>query len=621
MEESAIQLLDTDSKRYVRKVSIKTLLNFFSAEVIGFGFGVPIATVIAIGYGSIPGDIVVGIYLFPIVVTTVFVVLFLAFPTNLYLIRRLVKIIFEPTYENIKTFVLSDSRIPLYASINLFFRIVMVGIIVNIWGYMRQYGNVAMETFLATTISPIFGSWTASIVYFFVLQNILGSYNVKMKDFIHLSKKSEISKIKHLSMKTVYPPFIAVTLSMCSFLIVSGNLLGAGTWGMVMIILSCIIVVSLLLIASYITMTKVLHNITYILDHWEEQREKFSSYGLYDVEEVSRKVYELQLYYSHIESILRRIVESSKDIPDKLLSSSRAVSLSISSFIPKFDVKKLRLPQYQEIRKETSNLNSFVSELIQKFGFLYSQVGYFKSAFSLNLSNSKELVELISQAQNLLSLVYTHVSSLSKLLLGIEENTSYMSLVSREVIISNISKIERYSKEAEMVFINFQLEMAKIGYPGELGSISLQLSRVLGKISSLSKLIKNSAVSFENLAKRLYEDTKKIFISYDSETLLLTDQSAKMEDIGKIPGVVYSSLSEFKSSSKELAIERKLSLQNMRRSLDTVSLSVSRLQTTSKKLEELFSFMVGKVSEVQKMVDSHTEKARALRKMFEILGK
>lgn len=621
MSETSIQAtgITSDDIAYIRRVSLKTLIQFFTAEIVIFGFGVPIAVIIAIGYGNI-ADIFMEVYFLPVVITTVFVVLFVAFPTNLYLSRELIKVALNPSLNNVKNFIFSIPRIPLYASINLLFRISIGGLIVDIWGLARV-GNVSLETFVALFISPIVGAWTASIIYFFILQYILENYSVKMKDFVFLTGRSELLKIRPLSMKVVYPTFISLTLIMSSLLIASGKLLGATLWGEILIISSAVFVLALLLSMSYIIMRKVVSNIQDILENWKEQKEKFSLYGLYDIEDVIRRLYELNTLSSSVEKELITLLNASQKLPEKIISSSKEIILSLISFKNKLEVKKftIDIPNYSESRKEISQINVYLSNLLSEFSNLKSELDSLK--FIISTVNTDEAINLSLEIKKDYLSVVNELSSLSKFLSGIEQTTSYLINVSKNVIISNIEKIESYSKEIEMIFINFQLEMAKIGYPDEFKFISLQLSKILSRISELSKNLRSITFEFENSIKKLYDDIKKVFVSYDSEYLLLSGFGEKITKSSESVVEINNSIQKANSFVKEIKSFEKLNFQELQNFTNNITAIFSRLTLTGKIVEERILLLNKKISEIQDILNRGIEKAKTFKKVLEVSKK
>lgn len=604
--------LTSEDLRYIRKVSIRALIMFFLAEFIGFGFGVPVATVTAMGYGNIPGEVVVGVYLIPITVTTFVIVVFVALPTNIYLTRGLIGVIRTPSIQNLKSFVFSVPRIPIYASINLFVRITVGGVIVNVWGYIAQQGMVALESLIATTVSPIFGAWTASVVYFFSLQNILGNYNLKIMDYVNLERRSELLRFKLVSLRVIFPSAIVVTLVLSLFLIISGDVLNAGIWGILLILLSSALVIFLVLVVSYMTTRNTLVSIINILSKWEVQRRRLLTYGFYDVEEVIMRVRELNIVLLSAESALKSMLNDIKGFPEDVLSSSRGLLMALPAFRSRAEIKHFQFPNYQEIGDLLSQARSSLSSIVSSIRRFYENASMLVDSVERIGENVKGIEIVRGNLRESFTRISESVSLLSRFLSELEEVTSYMINIAKNAILKSARDIEKCSKEMEMIFINFQLEMAKVGYPDEFKFISLQLSKVLEDVLELARIIRSRAGEFENTVRKLYDEIRKVLVSCDSEFLLLSGQWERVEKVLGIPEEVHNNLkavdvSEVKMREEVHLLEKRVAL---------IGLEVSKISTNERTIKNLASTIQGRFYELQKIAESNVEKMKLFKRIL-----
>ncbi|MCS7299416.1 MAG: hypothetical protein RMJ37_05610 [Spirochaetia bacterium] len=616
MSLDSIQLssIPSEDRDYIRKVSLKTLINFFSSEIIGFGFGVPVAVIIAIGYGNI-ADIFMDVYFLPVAVMTVVIVTFVAFPTNVFLVRHLIKFILKNDIESFKEFLFSTSKIPLYASINLFFRITIGGLIADIWGFVR-HGDVSIQTFIALFISPTFGAWTASIVYFFVLQNILGDYNVKMSKYISIKSKSEIIKHGRLSIRFLYPTFITLTILMSSLIISSGSTLGAAAWGQVLIAIATITVLSLLFMTSHITLRKLFNSVNYVLENWSEVKQSSPSFGMYDIEDIIRNLHQLNQLSKYADETLKEIVKSTQNIPDKILSSLKIIENAINTIRTKQDIR-IGLTSYQDVKKELSRTNTLVIEFSERSSDILSYLNSLKKRTSGDIQGFLSEIKSFPQVVGELKKIGSLISDMSRFLSVIEQNVSYMSGVSRDVVMSNFVKVEKYAKDMEMIFINFQLEMAKVGYPEEFRFISLGLSKLLNRMSEIARDVRNVSHEFETRIKELYDNIKTVFVMYDAEGLVISGLNEKTD-------VVWNHLKNFSEQtekfSEDLEGVKLLDKPLVQRLVDgsnSLNVTLNKISLDRKRVEEVLDVCKSETIEVQKILASNIETVKTIKKLIQ----
>ncbi len=607
--------LTSGDVKYIKENSLKTIFKFLSSEIIGFGFGVPLATISAIGYGNI-ADIFMEVYFMPIVVITTFVVLFVALPTNLYLIRGLIKVFFTPSLDNLKTLSFSIARIPFYAALNLFFRIAVGGFIVDLYG-LYTYKNVSTETFIALFISATFGAWNASILYFFVLQNVIGSYNLKVKDYVLISKKSEVVKFRFLGI-SIYPVLIFSTFLMTVLIISFADVLGASVLGQIMVTFSGAVAVISLLLVSFSVIKKVLVNTNNVISSWEEEKEKFSMYGLYDVEEILRRLQELHVISLNINYVLSGTLEKVKSVPDSILSSCRDVIYSFDLLPKSLQLKRSQGVKYDELKREISKLNSLNSSLSQEIISMFLDKDSLEARLFYNLQLVKDSIERFSIISESFNMIKQKVYSLSKVTESLENGVSYLKEFSKKIVYSNFEKLEKISKEIEMTLINFQLEMSKIGYPEEFKFISLHLSKVLNSVTNLSRDTKNIANFFEKQIVDIYDNAKSIYVLYDSQVLLISERSSEIGSIVEIFKEVRDFLELSRNEVKNLRFDRSIEKK--------IYSDISEIMDIESKLSSMLEIWrtledsILRIFELQRLINSHVDKVRNMKKILVSYG-
>ncbi|MFN4245404.1 MAG: hypothetical protein ACK4F9_04560 [Brevinematia bacterium] len=604
--------LTSEDLKYIRKVSLKTLLKFFSAEFIGFGFGVPLATVTAIGYGNI-ASIFMEVYFYPIVFLTIFIVVFVAFPTNIYLSRKLIKVILKPSIDDLKLLLFSIARIPLYASLNLFFRVAVGGFIVDIIG-AYIYKNVELETFIALFISATFGAWNASILYFFVLQVVIAEYNAKVRDYVSISKKSEIFRFNFLSMR-IYPILIFLTVLMSTLLISFASNLGAGTLGQILISISGGVTVSFLFVTSFVLIKKLLNNIINVTGAWLDQKEKFSMYGLYDIEDILRRLKEINIVLIDVDETLDEILKRIKYVPDAINTSSRKVINSFD-FLPKsLEVSRYQSSKYSELKKELYKLVSLDNNISIEINSLLSGIGSMKVVLSSDIEHEKEGIDKLSSIYRLFDLIQKKMYSLSRVIESMENAVSYLNDILKKVILYNVEKLDKISKDMEMTSINFQLEMSKLGYIGGFKFISSHINKALNDVVNLSKDMKNTSNIFEKQVMNIYSSVKNIFVLYDSQLILLSEKSVLISETINTFKEVGDFMGSYNSKIKKLVSDEKMS-QRMKGGMATILGSQHDLSVSN--VVKILESSISRILELQKLMNSHLEKVKNMRKISNV---
>ncbi|MGB9621678.1 MAG: hypothetical protein ACPL4C_04485 [Brevinematia bacterium] len=567
-------LSESDIK-FIKSVSLKILLKFLGAEFIGFGFGVPLAVILAIGYGNI-ADIFMDVYFVPIVITTVIVVLFVALPTNIFLTRKLIKVILNPTFSNIKEFSIDLPSIPITAALNLFLRISIGGFIADVWGYLIHSG-ISTEQFIALFSAPIYGAFSAAVIYFFVLQMILASFNIKLREYIKFDR-SEILDIKLLSFVRIYPSLIAFSLLLAFSLISLGEILKAGFWGYVLISLSMFITVSVVFFFANKVLNISFSNAYKILSEWYSSKKTVVLMGLYDIEEVIRSLESYSIFYIELES---ELVDYSRYIKNVLevmeLNNKKLFSYQIAFNKVNLD-QKLEPPDYSSIRNDFDRLASSLREVSSSISTFNANSSKFSSLLSGFSEEILSIVDVIRAYLNRVGSLSFQTSS--EPLKIIESEVDYLVAFTKDQVLKNLSQIEKISKDMEMIFLNFQLEMSKIGYLEEFRAISSQVNKVLRSLNDLIKNIYSLSRDFERDIKSFYEEVKRNFVLFETSFLEFSDIIKKGENISKILNQVLDSSPRISEVTKHIYFSIEFST-NFKYVFD-LNILVSRLSLSKK---------------------------------------
>jgi len=545
---------ELQKRKKIRELATKTLLNFLFAEVIGFGFGVPLAAVLAILYGNI-ADIFMEIYFMPIVVTTVVVVVFVAYPTNLYLTRQLIKTIFNPTIDNAQKFSLIAGKVSLYASINLVIRISIGGLIVNAWGVVRQ-GEFVLNRFITVCIALIVGAFVAGIVFYFVSQRIFSKFNaeiIKMSSIGEVERGIETKML--LSTSVVFSGFISFTVFLVSLIISIGYLFNVTMSSMLIITVIGAITIAILLYFYTSSVSETVKNLAEATNVLGKKGGKLIVPTIYDIEET------VLLVRDYIEGVN----ENQKKILEKVSSVEKVKRLEAFNSLLEIKLKKL----INELRRTKVNEGGVVEarrtleftnnklrgtvnnlvELENNITLLVQEFNRFEEAIR-DLRNLEAIEhEEINEVEEQFSRVIQMLGEVRKAVESVKESAL--------LVVPRVEDFEKVANSVEVVFINFQLEMARIGYPLEFKVISDRLGKDLERIENVSLSIREQALEISKVNELIIEGLREMAVVSDVaeslfenvETLAKKEKeefSLGMKEFRKILEVFEGILKEFR---------------------------------------------------------------------------
>jgi hypothetical protein len=545
---------ELQKRKKIRELATKTLLNFLFAEVIGFGFGVPLATVLAILYGNI-ADIFMEIYFMPIVVATVVVLVFVAYPTSLYLTRQLIKTIFNPTIDNAQKFSLIAGKVSLYASINLVIRISIGGLIVDAWGVVRQ-GEFVLNRFITLGIAPIVGAFVSGIVFYFVSQRIFSKFNIE------IIKMSPIGKVERgietkmlLSTSGVFSGFISFTVFLVSLILSIGYLFNATMSSMLIITVIGAIKIAIILYFYTSSVSETVKNLVEATNVLGKKGGKLIVPTIYDIEET------VLLVRDYIEGVN----ENQKKILEKVSSVEKVKRLEAFNSLLEIKLKKL----INELRRTKVNEGGVVEarrtleftnnklrgtvnnlvELENNITLLVQEFNRFEEAIR-DLSNLEAIErDEINQVKAQFSRVIHMLGEVRKAVESVKESAL--------LVVPRVEDFEKVANSVEVVFINFQLEMARIGYPLEFKVISDRLGKDLERIENVSLSIREQALEISKVNELIIEGLREMAVVSDVaerlfenvETLAKKEKeefSLGMKEFRKILEVFEGILKEFR---------------------------------------------------------------------------
>ena len=541
-------------RKKIRELATKTLLNFLFAEVIGFGFGVPLATVLAILYSNI-ADISMEIYFMPIAVITVVVVVFVAYPTNLYLTRQLIKTIFNPTIDNAQKFSLIAGKVSSYASINLVIRISIGGLIADAWGVVRQ-GEFVLNRFITLGIAPIVGAFVAGIVFYFVSQRIFSKFNteiIKMSPIGEVERGIETKML--LSTSGVFSGFISFTVFLVSLILSIGYLFNATMSSMLIITVIGAITIAILLYFYISSVSETVKNLAEATNVLGKKGGKLIVPKIYDIEET------VLLVRDYIEGVN----ENQKKILEKVSSVEKVKRLEAFNSLLEIKLKKL----INELRRTKVNeggvvearrtleftnnkLRGTVNKLVElenNITLLVQEFNRFEEAIR-DLSNLEAIErDEINEAEEQFSRVIQMLGEVRKTVESVKESAL--------LVVPRVEDFEKVANSVEVVFINFQLEMARIGYPLEFKVISDRLGKDLERIENVSSSIREQASEISKVNELIIEGLREMAVVSDVaeslfenvETLAKKEKeefSLGMKEFRKILEVFEGILKEFR---------------------------------------------------------------------------
>jgi len=545
---------ELQNRKKIRELATKTLLNFLFAEVIGFGFGVPLATVLAILYGDI-ADIFMEIYFMPIVVATVVVLVFVAYPTNLYLTRQLIKTIFNPTIDNAQKFSLIAGKVSLYASINQVIRISIGGLIVDALGLVRL-GEFVLNRFITLGIAPIVGAFVAGIVFYFVSQRIFSKFNaeiIKMSPIGEVERGIETKML--LSTSGVFSGFISFTVFLVSLILSIGYLFNATMSSMLIITIIGAIKIAIILYFYTSSVSETVKNLAEATNVLGKKGGKLIVPTIYDIEET------VLLVRDYIEGVN----ENQKKILEKVSSVEKVKRLEAFNSLLEIKLKKL----INELRRTKVNEGGVVEarrtleftnnklrgtvnnlvELENNITLLVQEFNRFEEAIrdlrNLEAIEREEINEVKAQFNRVIHML----GEVRKAVESVKESAL--------LVVPRVEDFEKVANSVEVVFINFQLEMARIGYPLEFKVISDRLGKDLERIENVSLSIREQALEISKVNELIIEGLREMAVVSDVaessfenvETLAKKEKeefSLGMKEFRKILEVFEGILKEFR---------------------------------------------------------------------------
>ena len=545
---------ELQKRKKIRELATKTLLNFLFAEVIGFGFGVPLATVLAILYGDI-ADIFMEIYFMPIVVATVVVLVFVAYPTSLYLTRQLIKTIFNPTIDNAQKFSLIAGKVSLYASINLVIRISIGGIIVNAWGVVRQ-GEFVLNRFITISIALIVGALVAGIVFYFVSQRIFSKFNaeiIKMSPIGEVERGIETKML--LSTSGVFSGFISFTVFLVSLIISIGYLFNVTMSSMLIITVIGAITIAILLYFYTSSVSETVKNLAEATNVLGKKGGKLIVPTIYDIEETVLLVRDyIEGFNENQKKILEKV--SSVEKVKRLEAFNSLLEIKLKKLINELRRTKVNEGGVVEARRTlefTNNkLRGTVNNLVElenNITLLVQEFNRFEEAIR-DLSNLEAIEnEEINEVEEQFSRVIQMLGEVRKAVESVKESAL--------LVVPRVEDFEKVANSVEVVFINFQLEMARIGYPLEFKVISDRLGKDLERIENVSLSIREQALEISKVNELIIEGLREMAVVSDVaeslfenvETLAKKEKeefSLGMKEFRKILEVFEGILKEFR---------------------------------------------------------------------------
>ncbi len=493
-------------RKKIRELATKTFLNFLFAEIVGFGFGVPLASTLAVIYGNI-ADIFMEIYFMPIVIVTIVVVLFVAYPTNLYLTRQLIKTIFNPTIENAQKFSLMAGKVSLYASINLIIRMSIGGLIADAWGVVKQ-GEFVLDRFITLGISPIVGAFVAGIVFYFVNQNIFSKFNMEI---IRISQMEEVERSLEtkmlLSISNIFPGFISFAVLVVSLILIVGYLFNATITGMLIITVIGGITITVLLYFYVSSVLKTIKNIAEATKALGEKGGKVVVPMIYDIDRTVLLIREyLEKTSEKQEEILGKVPDVKKI--EKLEFFNSLLETRLKKLINELKKAKVHEVGIVEVRKTlefaSSNIRGIANMLVE----LENNITMLVQEFSRFDENVRDLNDLENREIIKVEEVKAEFVKVTEVLEEVRKAVESVK-ESALLVVPKVEEFEKVANDVEVVFINFKLEMVRIGYPPEFKVLSDKLGKELERIESVSSSIREQASEISNVNEKIMEGLRE----------------------------------------------------------------------------------------------------------------
>jgi hypothetical protein len=612
---------ELQKRKKIRELATKTLLNFLFAEVIGFGFGVPLVVVLAILYGNI-ADIFMEIYFMPTVVITVVVVVFVAYPTNLYLTRQLIKTIFNPTIDNAQKFSLIAGKVSLYASINLVIRISIGGLIVNAWGVVRQ-GEFVLNRFITVGIATIVGAFIAGIVFYFVSQRIFSKFNaeiIKMSPIGEVERGIETKML--LSTSGVFSGFISFTVFLVSLIISIGYLFNATMSSMLIITVIGAITIAILLYFYTSSVSETVKNLAEATNVLGKKGGKLIVPTIYDIEETVLLVRDyIEGFNENQKKILEKV--SSVEKVKRLEAFNSLLEIKLKKLINELRRTKVNEGGVVEARRTLEFTNNKLRGTVNKLVELENNITLLVQEFNKFEEAIRDLSNLEAIEREEINEVKTQFSRVIQMLGGVRKAVESVK-ESALLVVPRVEDFEKVANSVEVVFINFQLEMARIGYPLEFKVISDRLGKDLERIENVSLSIREQALEISKVNELIIEGLREMAVVSDVaeslfenvETLAKKEKeefSLGMKEFRKILEVFEGILKEFRRRMVESNRIILTCVQGIDNYLEKVRAANKVVSDFSRELSDSLALLSDNTKSIQKV----QEEVKTLRKINE----
>jgi hypothetical protein len=612
---------ELQKRKKIRELATKTLLNFLFAEVIGFGFGVPLIVVLAILYGNI-ADIFMEIYFMPTVVITVVVVVFVAYPTNLYLTRQLIKTIFNPTIDNAQKFSLIAGKVSFYASINLMIRISIGGLIANAWGVVRQ-GEFVLNRFITIGIALIVGAFVTGIVFYFVSQRIFSKFNaeiIKMSPIGEVERGIETKML--LSTSVVFSGFISFTVFLVSLIISIGYLFNVTMSSMLIITVIGAITIAILLYFYTSSVSQTVKNLAEATNVLGKKGGKLIVPTIYDIEETVLLVRD---YIEEVNENQKKILEkvSSVEKVKRLEAFNSLLEIKLKKLINELRRTKVNEGGVVEARRTLEFTNNKLRDTVNKLVELENNI-------TLLVQEFNRFEEVIRDLRNLEAIQHEEINEVeeqfSRVIQMLGEVRKAVESVKESalLVVPRVEDFEKVANSVEVVFINFQLEMARIGYPLEFKVISDRLGKDLERIENVSLSIREQALEISKVNELIIEGLREMAVVSDVaeslfenvETLAKKEKeefSLGMKEFRKILEVFEGILKEF----RRRMVESNRIILTCVQGIDNYLEKVRAMNKVVSDFSREFSDSLALLSDNTKSIQKVEEEVKTLRKINE----
>ncbi len=518
-----------DSK-YFRKEALKTFTLFMVAEVIGFGLAVPIATIFGVLYGKIV-DIFFDVYFKILVFVTIGVVVFLAYPTNMILMKDFIKLIISPSDRLLYKTTNNLSNISFWASFWLFVRITLGGIIV-IFLPVILGEPMALRGFdtLRLILPVAYASFSGAILYFFTLQRLFAKFNYNFNDVASFLDYSSLKRLSFLDSKNLFAYLISINFSFSAIVIIFGKFFEVTFFSFVIIILISLFTIGIILYQfRYVLLDTIkgiylsISEIKNITINEVVSSQRFTIAQMYDIEKISIL-------------IKRYFYESSNEISDSIktyieLESEFERLVALSKEVYEMKEKLKNFVGSINVSSEENWFNDTVSYYKR-----YSVLGTISGEFSLVVRRALEFFDEFGNDMKRISYVFEDLEYAMRIpdiinqeVRILKKNTENLEIVHKKILnlkdylIQKSEIIINFAKDMELVSINSQVEIVKFNYGDEFYVISREILKLLDKAKEWSKNINDLSIGLSEVMGSFVKSVKDVIISVESYTQVMDD--------------------------------------------------------------------------------------------------